>query len=905
MMPPLHWRGGAGQGDAYLRIPSRLLRGPRTWVCRAVVLAILTSMLYPCHCLGDEHDDDDGARTGDDSATDEIQKIRERQVALEHEVRELRERLEAKESAIATLQSLQSRLKTPPTLPPIDPFKPYRLPPPSATDPDLQAQAFLTTGGGTCGPPPPNPLAFPPPPSGGGTCRGRASAPSPPPPSATKQDRRKVTRAAGLQPQPTHIDPRNLVDPWAPRTKQLARRRRGSAAAAASPTSVTATATEPELDRMACPGPVAEHDVVWYLGGRTGDGFQWKPQDQVLGGSEQAVVELSRAWTKQGLQVAVYGAFENQVYDGVTYHGVDQFRGDVVYNTLILWRAVGALAAVTKDQLCARWLVHEIQDSYLYPSIYHEVTPAHKHAPMGGNVAEQVLERFDSVVVKSRFHAEHMGLDPARTAVIPNGVRHGRFSCDGTSIRREQTRFVYASDYSRGLEQILRWFWPALREKIPDAELHIYYGMELHKPAFQGMMADLLDQPGVIEYGKRPVAEISAAKCAAAYHLYYTRTTSETDCVSIRESAFVGCIPILSEHNVFQERAGLHIPGDPEDEDDSIAAAKLVARAVTDSDQSAITSLRRQVVASESARSWDDQARVWINSVLGPSARTAWTVATRPRRSVVPSGKKQTNKTRTATKAGAGWSGGSAGAQRSAASSNIDAANPRQIPRRIIQTWKTADLGALPAREQGFVKQMLAAYPSYNHQLFDDVDVENFIYTRCAPRWIALYETLPTVIQRLDLFRILAVYELGGFYFDVDMSVDGPLPLDALLRHQAVFAEEVHSNTDAFLRVRGITNLYANYAFGGARRHPVFLRILETMEAAIKDPVSAGIKSGMTPFKTILFSTGPVVLTRAVVDFIGDVALPKGERAGIEVLVHAEDNQFGSYGTHHMMHSWV
>ena len=88
---------------------------------------------------------------------------------------------------------------------------------------------------------------------------------------------------------------------------------------------------------------------------------------------------------------------------------------------------------------------------------------------MGGNVAEQVLERFDSVVVKSRFHAEHMGLDPARTAVIPNGVRHGRFSCDGTSIRREQTRFVYASDYSRGLEQILRWFWPALRERIPDA----------------------------------------------------------------------------------------------------------------------------------------------------------------------------------------------------------------------------------------------------------------------------------------------------------------------------------------------------------------------------------------------------------------------------------------------------
>ena len=102
MRPPLHWHGGAGQGDAYLHTPPRSPRGPRTWVCRAVVLATLASMLYPhpCHCLGDEHyqhDDDDGSRTGDDSATGEIQKTRERQAALEQEVRELRERLEAKE----------------------------------------------------------------------------------------------------------------------------------------------------------------------------------------------------------------------------------------------------------------------------------------------------------------------------------------------------------------------------------------------------------------------------------------------------------------------------------------------------------------------------------------------------------------------------------------------------------------------------------------------------------------------------------------------------------------------------------------------------------------------------------------------------------------------------------------
>ena len=199
---------------------------------------------------------------------------------------------------------------------------------------------------------------------------------------------------------------------------------------------------------------------------------------------------------------------------------------------------------------------------------------------------------------------------------------------------------------------------------------------------------------------------------------------------------------------------------------------------------------------------------------------------------------------------------------------------------------------------------MLAANPSYHHQLFDDVDVENFIYTQCAPRWIALYETLPTVIQRLDLFRILAVYELGGFYFDLDMSVDGPL--DALLRHHAVFAEEVHLNTDAFLRVRGITNLYANYTFGGAQRHPVF----PTPDSRDHGGRNQGPGRCRRRVRYDTVQDDPVLHRPGHTHPRGGRVCPrhrapKGERTGIEVLVHAEENHFGSYGTHHLMHSWV
>ena len=59
---------------------------------------------------------------------------------------------------------------------------------------------------------------------------------------------------------------------------------------------------------------------------------------------------------------------------------------------------------------------------------------------------------------------------------IANGVRIERFRCNRTGAAREPLRFVYASDYSRGLLQILSGFWPVIRAAFPTATLHIYYG---------------------------------------------------------------------------------------------------------------------------------------------------------------------------------------------------------------------------------------------------------------------------------------------------------------------------------------------------------------------------------------------------------------------------------------------
>ena len=54
-------------------------------------------------------------------------------------------------------------------------------------------------------------------------------------------------------------------------------------------------------------------------------------------------------------------------------------------------------------------------------------------------------------------------------------------------------------------------------------------------------MDKLLQQPGVTELGRHGVDEVVRAKCAAGFHLYFSKSEAETDCISIRESTVAGC----------------------------------------------------------------------------------------------------------------------------------------------------------------------------------------------------------------------------------------------------------------------------------------------------------------------------------------------------------------------------
>jgi mannosyltransferase OCH1-like enzyme len=101
------------------------------------------------------------------------------------------------------------------------------------------------------------------------------------------------------------------------------------------------------------------------------------------------------------------------------------------------------------------------------------------------------------------------------------------------------------------------------------------------------------------------------------------------------------------------------------------------------------------------------------------------------------------------------------------------------IPRRIICTHKTRS--ALPEVHERCLQQMKGLHPEWEVLFFSDGDCEDFV-ARNYPTYLELYRWYPKPVMKADLFRILAVKKLGGFFLDMDMWLVEPL--DELCAHQ-------------------------------------------------------------------------------------------------------------------------
>lgn len=221
------------------------------------------------------------------------------------------------------------------------------------------------------------------------------------------------------------------------------------------------------------------------------------------------------------------------------------------------------------------------------------------------------------------------------------------------------------------------------------------------------------------------------------------------------------------------------------------------------------------------------------------------------------------------------------------------------IPKRIIVTHKSRL--ALNTTHQHCWQKMQALHPGWEILFFSDGDCEQFIRDH-QPGYLELYRWIRRPVMKADLFRLLAVQALGGFYLDLDVGLD--FPLDDLCPHQAVFPWEHEMSLDWFERrfpgklAKGLSRWQVgNYAFAAEAWHPFLAAILEEVVRR-----TAGLQEEFCGDPDILRCTGPDVVSTV---YYRQPASRKSVTMlwGVNDKVR-EKQMFGKYGRHLLTGVW-
>jgi glycosyltransferase involved in cell wall biosynthesis len=179
-------------------------------------------------------------------------------------------------------------------------------------------------------------------------------------------------------------------------------------------------------------------------------------------------------------------------------------------------------------------------------------------------------------------------------------------------------RMCYCSSHDRGLYMIIKDLWPLIKHLEPHAELHVYYGMGLIPDAnFKAQVMELLKSDGVIDHGRTPLEEVVKEKRISSFHLYYTDTLGEIDCITIRESLVTGCIPIISDANVFAERDGLRFKWIDQQDPNFRPHLQHIAERIVDlihQPEEVREKYRRLLRQSKTIVGWEQVAEMWLKT---------------------------------------------------------------------------------------------------------------------------------------------------------------------------------------------------------------------------------------------------------------------------------------------------
>lgn len=306
------------------------------------------------------------------------------------------------------------------------------------------------------------------------------------------------------------------------------------------------------FQEMTPPRDWGSDEVALYCGPQF---TQWGPEslentgNSFIGGSEEAVIYLAEAMARQGLKVTVFAdpGTEKEV-NGVTWKPYFQFNPRDNFNVLVYWRAVAFIDMGVNSKKTYLWC-HDVQNQAEY--------------------SKERLDRLTKVIVLSQAHRQNIPDVPDEKIFISsNGYTEHHPEVKPTNNPKW---CIWTSSYDRGLEHILE-IWPQVTKKVPDAQLHIFYGWKLFKQfnvnnpermAWMRKIEGMMQQDGVVHHDRVSQPEMEKWYKQCGLWTYPTHFY-EISCISAMKAQAYGAVPVVINEAALKETVqfGKKIKGD-------------------------------------------------------------------------------------------------------------------------------------------------------------------------------------------------------------------------------------------------------------------------------------------------------------------------------------------------------
>ena len=284
---------------------------------------------------------------------------------------------------------------------------------------------------------------------------------------------------------------------------------------------------------------------IAFICGENLQGFFWGPWsiEKGIGGSEEAVINAAREFSNLGWHVEVYcptGKKRSQspiIDQGVEWWPVHCWTGefDNEIDVAVWWRTPRGPSLVKhKTKLNYAWM-HDIYVAGMWGDDTHEL--------------------YDGVILLSDYHRKLYKVVPDDKVVLSENGLDPNLFVPTDQLSNVPTKMIWGSDPSRGVDLVLP-HWKKIKESVPTAEWHIYYGWSRHfletlkwskeNQRIHDFVEKNRTQPGIFWHGR--VGQDVLAKAYASSGVWgYPTNFPEIHCITAMKAQAHGCIPVVTD----------------------------------------------------------------------------------------------------------------------------------------------------------------------------------------------------------------------------------------------------------------------------------------------------------------------------------------------------------------------